>query len=82
MSCHVRRPLKSHILPTAIISLGFMTRFQIDVVDMRTRPNGEFKWILHCRDHFSNYSRAYLLPSKEAPQIEKSDGKILQESYV
>ena len=43
-----------------------MTRLQIDLIDMRTRPDGEFKWILHCRDHFSKYSWAYALPNKEA----------------
>ena len=66
MSCEVRRPLKSHVVPTAIISLGFMTRLQIDLVDMRTRPDGEFKWIMHCRDHFSKYSWGYAFPTKDA----------------
>ncbi|CAF2081135.1 unnamed protein product [Rotaria magnacalcarata] len=72
MSCQVRRPLKLHVIPTAIISLGFMTRLQMDLIDMRTRPDGEFKWILHCRDHFTKYSWAYALPSKEARYVAES----------
>jgi transposase InsO family protein len=72
MSCQVRKPLKSHVIPTAIISLGFMTRLQMDLVDMRTRPDGESKWILHCRDHFTKYSWAYALPSKEAQHVAKN----------
>jgi hypothetical protein len=69
MSCQVRRPLKSHVIPTVIVSLGFMTRLQIDLVDMRTRPDGELKWILHCRDYFTKYSWVYALPSKEARHV-------------
>jgi transposase InsO family protein len=61
--------MKSHVVPTAIISLGFMTRLQIDLIDMRTRPDGEFKWILHCRDHFTKYSWVYALTRKEARQV-------------
>jgi hypothetical protein len=69
VSCQVRKPLKLHVVPTAIISLGFMTRLQIDLVDMRTRPDGELKWILHCRDHFTKYSWGYAVPSKEARHV-------------
>ncbi|CAF3590318.1 unnamed protein product [Rotaria socialis] len=69
VSCQVRRPIKSHVIPTAIVSLGFMTRLQMDLIDMRTRPDGEFKWILHCRDHFTKFSWAYALPSKEARYV-------------
>ncbi|CAF3798384.1 unnamed protein product [Adineta steineri] len=69
VSCQLRKPLKAHVVPTAIISLGFMMRLQMDLVDMRTRPDGESKWILHCRDHFTKYSWAYALPSKEAHYV-------------
>ena len=67
--CQVRSPLKSHVIPTAIVSVGFMTRLQIDLIDMRTRPDGEFKWILHCRKHFSKYSLIYTIPNKETQYI-------------
>jgi transposase InsO family protein len=69
VSCQVRKPLKLHVVPTAIIFLGFMTRLQMDLIDMRTRPDGEFKWILHCRDHFTKYSWGYAMPSKEAHHV-------------
>jgi hypothetical protein len=67
--CQVRKPLKAHVVSQAIISLGFMTRLQMDLVDMRTRPDGDMKWILHCRDHFTKFSWAYTIPSKEARHV-------------
>ncbi|CAF3908277.1 unnamed protein product [Rotaria sp. Silwood1] len=33
---------------------------------MRTRPDGEYQWILHCRDHFSKFSWAFPMKRKEA----------------
>lgn len=69
VSCQVRKPLKLHVIPTAIISLGFMTRLQMDLIDMRTRPDGDFKWILHIRDHFTKFSWGFAIPSKEARHV-------------
>ena len=43
-----------------------MTRLQMDLIDLRTRPDKDFQWILHCRDHYSKYSWAFALKSKEA----------------
>ena len=59
----------SHVIPAAIVSIGFMTRLQMDLIDMGMRPDGEFKWILHCRDHFMKYSWGFALPSKEARYV-------------
>ncbi|CAF1150067.1 unnamed protein product [Didymodactylos carnosus] len=69
VACQVRKPVKNHVVPKAIISLGFMTRVQIDLIDLRTRPDKQFNWILHCRDHFSKYSWAFALPTKEAHYV-------------
>ena len=33
---------------------------------MRSRPDGEYKWIVHARDHFTRYSWASALKTKEA----------------
>lgn len=72
VSCQVRKPVKAHIIPNAIVSIGFLTRLQIDLIDMRTRPDGDLKWILHCRDHFTKYSWAFALKSKEAQEVAKN----------
>jgi hypothetical protein len=42
---------------------------QIDLIDMRHEPSGQFKWILHIKDHFSKYTQLYPLKSKHAKPI-------------
>lgn len=68
--------LASHVIPTAIISLGFMTRLQMDLIDMRTRPDGEYKCILHCRGHFTKYCWDSALPIEEARYVAENLTKI------
>ncbi|CAF2827954.1 unnamed protein product [Rotaria sp. Silwood2] len=63
------KSIKLPVTPTAIISVGFLTRLQIDLIDFRTRPDKEFQWILHCRDHYSKCSWGYPLVSKEAQRV-------------
>jgi hypothetical protein len=65
-SCQVRKPLKLLGIPNAIISLDFVTRLQLDFIDMQTRSNGEMKWISHFHDHFTKFSWEYSVPTKEA----------------
>ncbi len=38
-----------------IKSQHFMQRWQIDLMDFRTLPDGEFKWICNVQDHFTKY---------------------------
>ncbi|CAF4218101.1 unnamed protein product [Adineta steineri] len=56
--CQTRKSLKQHIIAKPIISLAVMTRLQIDLIDMRTRPDRLnpviiYNWILTCIDHYS-----------------------------
>ncbi|CAF1366379.1 unnamed protein product, partial [Didymodactylos carnosus] len=73
-SCQVRKPIKQHVVAKPIISLGVLTRLQIDLIDMRTRPDQDsngvvFQWILHCGDHFSKYCWAFALKNKCASEV-------------
>jgi hypothetical protein len=68
-SCQLRKFVKAPVVSTAIISVGFLTRLQIDLIDFRTRPDKDYKWILHCKDHYSKYSWCYPLTSKEAQGV-------------
>ena len=36
---------------------------------MTSHPDGEFKWILHARDHFTKFSWTYALTSKKASWV-------------
>ncbi|KFZ23265.1 hypothetical protein V502_02250 [Pseudogymnoascus sp. VKM F-4520 (FW-2644)] len=42
---------------------------EIDLIYMRHEPSGQFKWILHIKDHFSKYTQLYPLKSKHAELI-------------
>ena len=64
--CSLRKPLKNRPCGKPIISLGFLTRCQVDLIGMSSRPDQDFKWIFHMRDHFSKFSLAYPLVSKRA----------------
>ena len=41
----------------------------MDLVDFSSRPDGEYKYILHVRDHFSKFSWTYALTSKRASEV-------------
>jgi hypothetical protein len=45
---------------------------QIDFIDIRHKPSGQFKWILHIKDHFLKYTQLYPLKSKYAKLIAKA----------
>ena len=67
--CSVRVPVKKAKATKPIISLGFLTRVQVDLIDMSSQPDGDYKWILHARDHFSKYSWIFPLTSKRAAEV-------------
>ena len=58
---------KAPLVP--IISGRAWERVQIDLIDMRHEPSGQYKWILHIKDHFSKYTQLYPLKSKHAGPI-------------
>jgi transposase InsO family protein len=54
-----------------------MTRVQMDLIDMRTRPdastNGKtYRWILQLKDHFTKYCWGKALEHKEAREVYNS----------
>ena len=65
----LRKPLKNRPCGKPIISLGFLSSFQIDLIDITSRPDQDFKWIFHMRNHFSKFSLAYPLRSKCALEV-------------
>ncbi|CAF1479621.1 unnamed protein product, partial [Didymodactylos carnosus] len=72
VACQVRKPLKQPVVSKPIISLGVMTRLQIDFIDMRTRPDVissavVYRWILDCIDHFSTWS--FPLENKSTEEV-------------
>jgi hypothetical protein len=58
---------KAPVIP--ILSLRCLDRIQFDLMDFRTVPDQEFKWILQIKDTFSKYIWLIPLPDKEAETV-------------
>ncbi|KFY03974.1 hypothetical protein V490_00036 [Pseudogymnoascus sp. VKM F-3557] len=68
-NCTLNRPNTTKAPLVPIISRRAWERVQIDLIDMRHEPSGQYKWILHIKDHFSKYTQLYPLKSKHAEPI-------------
>jgi transposase InsO family protein len=68
-NCALNRPATTKAPLVPIITGRAWERVQIDLIDMRHEPSGQFKWILHIKDHFSKYTQLYPLKSKHAEPI-------------
>ncbi|CAF1583895.1 unnamed protein product, partial [Didymodactylos carnosus] len=74
VECQIRKSIKTPVVSRPIISVGVMAKVQIDLVDMRSRPDAVsndviYSWILHCKDHFSKYTWAVALKAKSAEEV-------------
>ena len=54
-----------------IISKSFNCRGQVDLIDMQSQPDGDFKWIMHYQDHLTKFSYLRALLSKKAVEVAK-----------
>lgn len=52
-----------------IRSSGIWGRVQMDLIDMRTHANGEYRWILHIKDHTSKFSYSKALRTKQCVEV-------------
>lgn len=68
-NCALNRPAATKAPLVPIVTGRAWERVQIDLIDMRHEPSGQFKWILHIKDHFSKYTQLYPLKSKHAEPI-------------
>ena len=66
MTCVPRAKVKKAPCGRPIISSRFLQRLQMDLIDFTSQPDGDMKWILHLRDHFTKYSWGCALPNKQA----------------
>ncbi|CAM4843984.1 unnamed protein product, partial [Rotaria magnacalcarata] len=68
-----------HLPEKSIVSYEYLTRLQIDLIDMQNMTDGEYKWILHTKDHFTKFSWAYPLICNDTKSIAE---KLLQQFYL
>ncbi|CAB4383394.1 unnamed protein product [Rhizophagus irregularis] len=52
-----------------IIARNFLSRVQMDLIDLLFDADGEYKYICHVRDHFTRFSWARALTSKKAIEV-------------
>jgi hypothetical protein len=52
-----------------IIETDFLNRIQVDLIDMRHNPDGEFNYIGHFMDHFSKFHILFPLRKKTAEEV-------------
>ncbi|CAM4764615.1 unnamed protein product [Rotaria magnacalcarata] len=76
--CWNRKAFPKPIADKPITSISFLTRIQMDLIDMRSIPDGGFHWILHTKDRFAKFSWAYALKTKEAQPVAE---KLLHQFY-
>ncbi|CAF1326926.1 unnamed protein product [Adineta steineri] len=70
--CKIKRAKprnSSKLVIRSIISNDFNSRGQVDLIDMQSSPDGEFKFILNYQDHFTKFSILRPLKSKTAAEV-------------
>ena len=63
-----RKPGKG-LVHKPIRSNEFLSRVQVDLMDMQSEPDGEFKWILNCQDHFTKFCHLRPLKQKTGKEV-------------
>ncbi|CAF3739911.1 unnamed protein product [Rotaria sordida] len=74
--CQTRRSFSTITSGKPIVSIGFLTRLQVDLIDMRSTSYDGYNFIMHAKDNFSKFSWLYTLPLKEATHIVKNLGDL------
>ena len=69
--CEVRKVKKNtkSLVHKPIRSNEFWSRAQVDLIDMQSEPDGEYKWILNCQDHFTKFNHLRPLKTKTGKEV-------------
>lgn len=68
--CESKRNIpKKGIVAKPIISRDFNERGQVDLIDLQSVPDGEFKWLLNYQDHSTKFIHLRPLCSKKASGV-------------
>ena len=66
MICNLKAAAKDPTLVTPIMASRCLNRFQIDLMDFSTTPDGKYNWIMQGKDLFSQYVLLEALEDKKA----------------
>ncbi|CAG8632176.1 4812_t:CDS:10, partial [Ambispora leptoticha] len=70
-ACAVRKPAFHSLAAKPIIARNFLSRMQMDLIDLSYIPDGEFKYVCHIRDHFSRFSWTKAIMSKRPIEVRR-----------
>ena len=68
-TCQLSQPQTTKAPLKPIIENNFLQRLQMDLIDMRNTPDGEFHYIAQVMDHFSKFHILLPTKTKEAEEI-------------
>lgn len=57
------------VIAKPILMNNYLERMQIDLIDMLTKADGQYKWILTCADHFTKWTSVRPLRSKRGIKV-------------
>ena len=63
-----RRAVKG-VVVRPILTTNYGSRGQVDLIDMQSMPNGQYKWILVYQDHLTKYCILRPITSKRAAEV-------------
>lgn len=64
-----RNTPKKGIVVKPIVSQDFNERGQVDLIDLQSEPDGEFKWLLNYQDHNTKFIHLRPIRTKEASEV-------------
>ena len=67
--CELVAPNKTKKIIRPIISSRCLDRIQIDLMDFRSRTEGENRWVIQIKDHFSHYVWVHPLEDKTSEGV-------------
>lgn len=73
MLCHEKKSLtKKTIVSLPMVMHHYIEKMQMELIDMQSKPDGEFKWILVCQDHFTKWISLRPLRHKSGLEVANS----------
>lgn len=67
--CRRNKPTRANLVVKPIRSSDLNSRGQVDLIDMQSQPDGNFKWILNYQDHFTKFVHLRPLQRKCADEV-------------
>lgn len=76
-TCNRRRPtIQQGVVRKPIVTKGFNSRAQVDLIDFQSTPDGEYSWLLNYQDHATKFLQLRPLKSKHAVNVAEELSKI------